>query len=674
MIGREMIARVAAVLMLAAGSAHAQDAAGPPSIADFTAEPVLSSPALSPSGRYLAFIRRSGDTRNLYVHDLQDGVVTSLLGSTANEDFGGQFIDWFRWKGEDRLIVRMTLLDIDRDGNRADGDVRNWRYGQGLFSVARDGSGFIEIKPPSTRDGRPGPVLDMLPHDPGHILMTYSENGLDVARIDILTGEAEQVENGDRRAISYITDRDGEIVGRTVRRGVLDRVLVMEARGEDGRWTEVFRLKKDEIRDLPDYAFIGAAEEPGQVYVIVRPEDDDAESIASVHIYDFRDRTLGPAIWRDRQYDAAGIVVDLETNAFLGGCIVADTFRCAFDDPEREAVMTTLRRHFGEDAGVRIASRSDDGGLWVLEVTTPHNPGAFYLYMVAEKRLEPIGSARAGLPEAGLGRAFRYDYRAADGTALFGYLTRPANDTGATAPLIVMPHGGPEVRDQLTYDMWAQFLASRGYQVFQPNFRGSAGMGRDFAAAGYGEWGGLMQNDITAGVEQLVREGLVDRSRVCILGASYGGYAALWGGATQGDLYRCVVSIAGVSDLPALMAHARRVNGEDSDAYVYWLRSIGDPGQDRERLQTISPVHRVDGWRTPTLLIHGSADELVPFDQARDMERALRRVGADVRLVELEDEGHNAWSTRNETLVLTEIETFLNRHLPVTRAQETPAP
>jgi dipeptidyl aminopeptidase/acylaminoacyl peptidase len=331
--------------------------------------------------------------------------------------------------------------------------------------------------------------------------------------------------------------------------------------------------------------------------------------------------------------------------------------------------MAALRRHFGEDASLRIASRSDDGGLWVIGVTAPHNPGALYLYRSAEKRLEPIGATHAGLPETALGRAFRYDYRAADGTALFGYLTRPSHDTGAAAPLIVMPHGGPEVRDQLTYDMWAQFLASRGYQVFQPNFRGSAGMGRDFATAGYGEWGGRMQDDVTAGVEQLVREGLADRSQVCILGASYGGYAALWAGATQGDLYRCVISVAGISDLPALMVHTRRVNGDDSDTYAYWLRSIGDPGRDRERLETTSPLRHVDGWRTPTLLIHGSADDLVPFDQSRTMERALRSAGADVRLVELENEGHNGWSTRNEALVLTEIETFLARHLPVTRTE-----
>lgn len=662
-----LIAAVAAAMVLGAGVVQAQTSAPPP-ISAFTQRPALSSPAVSPSGRYLAVIRTTGDDSVLYVHDLQSGVEpTALLSSTSNEEFGGQFIDWFAWKSDDRLIVSMTRFNIERFGDDADGEVRNWRFGQGLFSVARDGSGYIEIKPPSTRDGRPGPVLDMLRHDPGHILMTYTEGGLDVARIDIVTGRAERIEDGDRRARSYITDRDGHIVGRTIIRGVLDRVLVMEARRQNGDWTEVFRLNRDDIRELSDYEFVGAAEEPGQVYVIVRPRDDDPEPIAGVHIFDFRSRTLGPAIWRDSRYDAAGIVIDLDTNAFLGGCVVADTFQCTYGDPQRQATMAALRRHFGEDANVQVVSRSDDDTIWALSVTAPHNPGAYYLYRTAEKRLEPIGTAQPSLPETALGRAFRYDYTAADGTALFGYLTRPANDTGAAAPLIVMPHGGPEMRDQLTYDTWVQFFASRGYQVFQPNFRGSSGMGRDFAEAGYGQWGGRMQDDITAGVEQLVREGLADRSRVCIVGASYGGYAALWGGATQSDLYRCVIAVAAVSDLPGLLAHERRESGEDSDTYAYVRRSIGDPATDRARLEATSPVRRAEGWRTPTLLIHGTRDELVPYVQSRDMERALRRAGADVRLVELEDEGHNGWRSKTEAQVLAEMETFLARHLPVGR-------
>ena len=169
----------------------------------------------------------------------------------------------------------------------------------------------------------------------------------------------------------------------------------------------------------------------------------------------------------------------------------------------------------------------------------------------------------------------------------------------------------------------------------------------------------------------LIALGLADRCQVCIMGASYGGYAALQGGAAQADLYRCVISIAGPSDLISMMRWERSEAGADTDRYDYWVKSIGDPREDRERLEAASPVRRAAGWRPPVLLIHGDEDDIVPVSQSRDMERALRRAGRDVRLVVMEDEGHSNWSTRNETLVLTEIEAFLAAHLP---AASGPAP
>ena len=160
-----------------------------------------------------------------------------------------------------------------------------------------------------------------------------------------------------------------------------------------------------------------------------------------------------------------------------------------------------------------------------------------------------------------------------------------------------MPHGGPEVRDALGYDRWAQALATRGYLVFQPNFRGSSGYGRAWTEAGYREWGGRMQDDLTDGVAALVAAGKADPKRICIAGASYGGYAALYGGATQPDLYRCVVSVAGVSDLPALVEHERRANGPRSGEYQYARAVIGDPEAERDKLVRTSPV---DLRRRPT--------------------------------------------------------------------------
>src|SRR5262249_34265217 len=150
---------------------------------------------------------------------------------------------------------------------------------------------------------------------------------------------------------------------------------------------------------------------------------------------------------------------------------------------------------------------------------------------------------------AELGETLIIKYAGRDGTKLPGYLTLPPGKDGKKLPLIVMPHGGPEVRDFVRYDYWAQFLTNRGYAVFQPNFRGSGGYGKAFAEAGHRQWGRRMQDDVTDGVKALIADGTADPSRICIVGASYGGYAALAGGAFTPDLYKCVIAIAGVSDI-----------------------------------------------------------------------------------------------------------------------------
>lgn len=642
--------------------------ADPLSIDQFVEGPAIGSASLSPSGRYLVWTVRTGDESAVHIRDLEAGTVAIIGAGAAREHFGGVYVDWIRWKTDDRLLVGMTRFEVRRAGGRETGRVRSVDFGQSVLSVARDGSNLVSLKAPGAADSLPGEVLDTLRDDPDHILMTYRDGagGLDVVRVHILTGEADKILDGHARVLDYITDRTGAIVGRIAYRGLSGRILLMEARDADGGWSEVYRLRRDEVRDLPDYAFLAPTSEPGKIFVSVQPEAAGGDSTAGVHVFDFATRTMGPAIWRNPRYDVSGIVIDADTSELLAGCYWEDIYRCDFTDRSADAVMVAIRRFFGEGWSVSVVSQARDGSRWLVRASSPRNPGDYYIFDLAGRHMAFVGSIYPGLPESGLGEMRRVDYAARDGQALFGYLTRPpgaADD--ASPPLVVMPHGGPELRDYMTYDHLAQFLASRGYQVFQPNFRGSAGMGRAFAEAGYRQWGGLMQDDVTAGVEHLVAEGLADPGQICVMGASYGGYSALQGGALQGDLYRCVISIAGPSDLVSIMRWERSESGADSDRYDYWVKSIGDPRTDRERMEAASPVRRVDDWRPPVLLIHGEEDDVVPVSQSRDMERALRRAGQDVRLVVVENEGHSGWSTRNEALLLTEVEAFLGRHLPV---------
>ena len=242
-----------------------------------------------------------------------------------------------------------------------------------------------------------------------------------------------------------------------------------------------------------------------------------------------------------------------------------------------------------------------------------------------------------------------------------GVLTLPPSGAAKALPAVVLPHGGPfGVNDTAGFDWIAQAFASRGYAVFQPNFRGSGGYGAAFQAAGHGEWGRKMQTDISDGLAELVKQGIVDPKRVCIVGASYGGYAALAGVTLQQGLYRCAVSYAGIGDV------ARMVD-DDASATNYdpiMVRNLKEEIGIGRDLKAVSPMRFVDKVSVPVLLIHGTNDTVVPFSQSSRMADALRQAGKTVDLVTLPSEDH--WLSRSETrlAMLQATVDFVVKHNP----------
>jgi dipeptidyl aminopeptidase/acylaminoacyl peptidase len=222
--------------------------------------------------------------------------------------------------------------------------------------------------------------------------------------------------------------------------------------------------------------------------------------------------------------------------------------------------------------------------------------------------------------------------------------------------MVVIVHDGPRRRDSLDYDALSQVLATRGYMVFKPNFRGSGGYGRAWARAGERQWGGLMADDVTDGVKALIAAGRADPDRICIMGGGYGGYAALQAGAAQPDLYRCVASWGGPSDLIAeLKQQKKRPDG----AYGYWLESIGDPETEAARIEAASPIRHAAEFKAPVLLIHGSEDDVVPVEQSKDMAAALEKAGKTVRLMVLEGEGHGDFGPAGSKQMLAAVADFV---------------
>lgn len=338
--------------------------------------------------------------------------------------------------------------------------------------------------------------------------------------------------------------------------------------------------------------------------------------------------------------DFGGIAYDSTQQRAIGVEILGDINRFqAFDDK-----LAARVRALGKAIPGRITpvTWSDDFSSIILYADGDGDAGTYWL--VNGHAANPLGYAYPDLPDAEVGKVRVVPYAAADGAALRAIVTYPPGPEPKNAPVVVMPHGGPEAHDSLGFDWMAQAFASRGYVVIQPNFRGSGGYGLEFRNAGFGEWGAKMQTDVSDALATLARQGVVDPRRACIVGASYGGYVALAGVTVQKGLYRCAVSVAGISDLSYFMNEILyRQGGEERNAETRYFREyLGD----KTTIAARSPVKLAEQADAPILLIHGTEDVVVPIQQSREMEAALRKAGKPVEVVTLPKEDH--WLSREE--------------------------
>jgi dipeptidyl aminopeptidase/acylaminoacyl peptidase len=413
---------------------------------------------------------------------------------------------------------------------------------------------------------------------------------------------------------------------------------------------------------LPELNVVGFADDP-RIAIVASRQSSDRQGL---YEYDLASRKLGRQVFAHPTVDVGSpfgrLIYDPETTRLLGLTYVEDLWRAHYFDADLNRVQSEADAIFPDGAVVRATSWSRDKSRVVLYTEGPQNPGSYYLFDRKAKTNTLIGRQHPQLPAAALGAMTIINYPARDGTKLTGYLTAPPGRGEKNLPMVVLPHGGPELRDSVQYDELAQAIATRGYLVFQPNFRGSGGYGRAFAEAGHRQWGRRMQDDITDGVKALIADGSADPKRICIVGGSYGGYAALAGGAFTPELYKCIVSFAGVSDLRAMVEYERKA-GVESSVYRYWVERIGDPERDRAEMEAWSPARNAKQFAAPVLLIHGEWDGIVPFKQSEVMEDALRDAGKPVTLIKVKRDGHNFARRESRETLMTEVRRFLLQHL-----------
>ncbi|ANM31009.1 hypothetical protein ABI59_17670 [Acidobacteria bacterium Mor1] len=424
-------------------------------------------------------------------------------------------------------------------------------------------------------------------------------------------------------------------------------VNVVQAKAGKEDWVEIDRYP---VGGTPKLSPQGFGERPGLLYVIARSPG----GTSALYEYDIRQRKLGKKVFQHPNHDLERAEIDPRNGKLIGVHYHDDEPRQQIIDAEQGELQATIDAYFKSTSVNRIRSRSADGQSVIISASGPNTPASFHLFNQSTMQMSRLGAAYPDLGVA-MGEVRPVAYSARDGLEIRGYLTTPAGVEPKKLPTVILPHGGPQSRDVMVFDWMAQFLANRGYAVLQPNFRGSTGRGEAFRVAGYGEWGGKMQDDVTDGTRYLIEQGIADPERICIMGASYGGYAALMGVAKEPDLYACAISINGVADIYEMMRESRR-----STAIQFWERSIG---ADKEMQKANSPARLVAKIKSPILLIHGEKDHVVEFDQARLMRKAMKRVGKPLEFVKLDGDDHFLSTGPTRIAAMKAVDSFLKIHL-----------
>lgn len=634
-------------LFLAAPIANAEP---PPPLEAYGALPFFTDAEISPSGERVAVIANSGTNSRLIIMT-RGGELLRQLGIESIRAREVAFYD------EDHVIALVSATA------RSYG-MRYRNEFSGAFSIGVLGGTAVPLLSrvrnlyPSQsglgrivgRGDKPGTVLM-----PAYIGDIYSVPDNHLLQVSLETGGGSATMKGTDDTIDWFTDGQGNVIARERYNNKYNRYQVQIR--EDG-WKTIFEDK--DAKTMP-FSLTGVMPDgSGLAFVYTNDEDN----FSGLMVLGFDGQISGPILNHPNR-DIDMIYKDDERR-ILGVRYSGMRPTYEFLDPDLAASFKEVSASI-PDGVIYLDSWSQDRKFVLYSIFAPAYGEAWIAHDVANKKIEIIARSRDQIPIEQISFPLEMEYSARDGLRIPAVLTLPpgvGTEDKTKRPLIILPHGGPAAYDTVNFDWMAQFLASRGYVVLQPNFRGSSGYGREFQIAGNGEWGGKMQDDLADGITALNSLGIIDPEKVCIVGASYGGYAALAGAALTPDVYKCSVAVSGVSDLNDLVFYTRNNYGSDHWAVTYWRRVIADGDSRTKRMREVSPITFADQVKIPVLMIHGVDDTVVPIAQSEKMERALKKSGKDVTLVRLEGEDH--WLSGSDTRVemLRALDAFLAEHLP----------
>ena len=614
-------------------------AATPPPIDAYARMPEIRGVTVSPDGTQIAYITSVDDESVAVTRNLQsaDKKFVPILRSES----GKYDISWCNWANDTRLLCGLRAMAEEA------GHVYPYTR---LVAVNADGSKMKLLIQNTEAGGAQfhDRILDWTPDEPDTVLIELDDdrNGFPaVFELNINNG-FRITRTRERTPIrSFTTDARGNVRLGSGYGGTAE--VSHYARLEDEReWQLLAKIKAFSESDALEPIAVASGKNIAYATGLF-------EGRSALWEMDLTDQREPQLVFSHPLVDADDPLLTAD-GRLLGIWYELDRPFVYYTDERARGLIQAINKAEPSKFSF-ISDSSRDEKTFIVRSYSDVDASTYFFFDTRKAQLLRIGTQYPEIDPATQGRMRSIAYKAADGTEIPGYLTVPAGLRAEKLPLIVMPHGGPISRDTWDFDFLRAFLVSRGYAVLQMNFRGSSGYGSEWYHAAHQDWGGLTYSDITDGARWAVTEGIADPKRMCIVGWSFGGYAALLGAVRNNDLYRCSVSIAGVADLNLLLSESR--------FFTNWRFAREQIGVDKEKLRTDSPLRHVDKINMPVLLIHGDKDYQVEVDHTRKMNSALKRADKPHRTVLIEDATHQLDRKSDRVTLLTEIEKFLLENL-----------
>lgn len=606
--------------------------------ADFARIPAVRSPLLSPDGAFVLF-RSQVKGKTVLVHSATDFKSMRVIAIPERFD-----LNWFSWAGAKRILISL--------GRPIEFQQKVYRK-TNLIVVDAD---TLEMRPVGKRNqGLEGDDVLYTDPDGRYVLLSIQpSNALypTVYRASLIDDSFEKVQGQAKGIWEWFADSAGVV-----------RLGMAYAKGG---WRIYYRSSANDDFEKTGFVDYDDAETGNVSGWKLRPDSDQGYVLSdqitgrfALHRFDFATRTLGELVYGDDKYDIDSYTLN-EDGTPKAVYYYDDRYRTHWFDPKKQALQDALDKAVAP-LHTTILDSGDKSGRKLVFAQNASDPGAFYLLDEVTGTLSPFSNVNEAIAPASLSETRSVRYTARDGTDIPAYLTMPKGYGDKGLPLIIMPHGGPfGIRDSLSFDSWAQFLASRGYVVLQPNYRGSGGYGSAYVELGEGQIGRAMQDDLDDGMDWLARQGTIDPRRVCVVGASYGGYAALWAVTRNPERYRCAASFAGVTDFDRILRYDSQFLSRTGS------RRLKDRirGERSFDLDAVSPLSQVARLGRPVLIGQGDDDSVVPESQAKYYVKALEQNDKIYEYKLYEGEGHGFSDPENAADWLERLEAFLERYNP----------